>query len=145
MKIEQKITSHKNYGGSRSTDDIVYIVVKTIDDRPITHYHVVNGTAIQLIPDENISESVNGARMCFTGYLHGICTRYNCVSIGVPEKMSRDDKKTLLYLVMTLKQRYRIYDDNIVRLKDVTGECNPEIYYDDGSWKRDIKDKLIEL
>ena len=145
MKIEKKFAHCKHYGDKRSTNDIDYIVVKSIDDRPITHYHVVNKTAIQLVPDENISDSVNGPRMCAKGYLHGVCTRYNSVSIGIDDKMSRDDVQTLINLIMTLRQRYKVKNENVIRLKDITGECNPEMLYDDDSWKKDIKDMLIEV
>lgn len=145
MKIEKKFAHCKHYGDKRNTNDIDYIVVKSIDDKPITHYHIVNESAVQLIPDDHISDSVNGAKMCAKGYLHGICTRYNSVSIGVSDKMSRDDIQTLINLIMTLRQRYKVKNENVIRLKDVTGECNPEILYDDDSWKKDIKDMLIEV
>lgn len=145
MKIEKKYAHCSHYGDKRDINDIDYVVIKSIDDKPITHYHVVNGNAIQLIPDENISDSVNGAKMCFKGYLHGVCTCYNSVSIGVPDKMSKDDSQTLINLIMTLKQRYKIKNENIVRQKDVTGEFNPENLYEDDVWKKDVIDKLIEL
>lgn len=145
MKIEKKIAHCKHYGDKRNLEDIHYIVVKSIDDKPITHYHVVGGDAIQLIPDNYISTSVNGARMCTKGYLHGICTQYNSISIGVTDKLSSGDLQTLVNLIMTLRQRYKIDSNNVIRQKDITGECNPEIFYDDNLWKKDIKDMLIEL
>lgn len=46
---------------------------------------------------------------------------------------------------MTLKQRYKIKNENIVRQKDVTGEFNPENLYEDDVWEKDVIDKLIEL
>lgn len=145
MKIEKKYAHCSHYGDKRDENDINYIVIKSIDDKPITHYHIVNGTAIQLIPDENISDSVNGARMCVKGYLHGICTRYNSVSIGVSDKMSKEDLQTLINLIMTIRQRYKIKNENVIRQMDITGEFNPEIFYEDDTWKKNILDKLIEL
>ena len=144
MKIEKKITSQKHYGDIRSIDDIVFIVLQTIDNSPVTHYHVVDGTAIQLVPDNYISDSVNGPRYSKFGYLHGICTKYNCISIGVPEKMSQEDKQTCLNLIMTLKQRYKIHEDNVIRQMDVTGEVDPVEWHNNDKWKKDIKDKLID-
>lgn len=145
MKIEKKYAHCSHYGDKRDENDINYIVIKSIDDKPITHYHIVNGTAIQLIPDENISDSVNGARMCVKGYLHGICTRYNSVSIGVSDKMSKEDLQTLINLIMTIRQRYKIKNENVIRQMDITGEFNPEIFYEDDTWKKNILDKLIEI
>lgn len=145
MRIEKKFAHCKCYGDKRDINDIDYLVIKSIDNKPITHYHVVNGTAIQLIPDENISDSVNGPRLCAKGYLHGICTRYNSISIGVSDKLSENDIQTLIKLVMTLRQRYKVKSDNVIRQKDITGECCPEIWYEDDTWKQDIKDKLIEV
>lgn len=145
MKIEKKYAHCSHYGGKRDENDINYIVIKSIDDKPITHYHIVNGTAIQLIPDENISDSVNGARMCVKGYLHGICTRYNSISIGVSDKMSKEDLQTLINLIMTIRQRYKIKNENVIRQMDITGEFNPEIFYEDDTWKKNILDKLIEI
>ena len=145
MKIEKKYAHCSHYGDKRDENDINYIVIKSIDDKPITHYHIVNGTAIQLIPDENISDSVNGAKMCVKGYLHGICTRYNSISIGVSDKMSKEDLQTLINLIMTIRQRYKIKNENVIRQKDITGEFNPEIFYEDDTWKKNILDKLIEI
>lgn len=145
MKIDKQLAPLKYYGDRRSKDDIIYIVVQSIDNRPITHYQVVNGIAIQKIPDDYLSDAVNGPRMCSFGYLHGICTKYNSITIGISDRLSEDDLQTCRHLIMTIKQRYKIHDDCIIRQRDVTGEANPEIWFDDDRWKADIKDKLIEL
>lgn len=92
-----------------------------------------------------MSDAINGARLTLNGYLHGICTKYNCISIGVPCKMSEDDIQTCLNLVMTLKQRYKINNNDVVRQKDITGENDPVKWYDDYKWTNDIKNKLIEI
>lgn len=96
---------------------------------------------------EEIAEeySVNGGKRSKFAYLHGICNKYNCLSIGVPYRMSQDEKQTCINLIMTVKQRYKIKDENIVRQFDVTGEINPEEWYDDSLWNRDIKKKLIDV
>lgn len=145
MKIEKRIASPKYYGSKRDKNDITYIVVQTVGNTATPHYHIVNGIAIQIIPDEHMSDSVNGARLSDFGYLHGICTKYNSISIGVPEKMSEDDKQTCFDLIMTIKQRYKIKNENIVRKLSVTGEVNPREWFDNDKWKKDIQNKLIEL
>ena len=145
MKIERKIAEPRFYGDKRSTKDIKFIVIQTIGNKATTHYHITDGTAIQFVPDDHISDAVNGARMNRLGIFHGICTKYNSISIGVPSKMSDDDVQTCLNLIMTLKQRYKINNNDIVRQKDVTGENDPVKWYDDYKWTNDIKNKLIDI
>lgn len=145
MKIERKLADKKFYGEKRSTKDIQYIVIQTINNNATTHYHIRSSAVYQIIPDEYMSNATNGARASKNGFLHGICTKYNSVSIGVPCKMSLDDKQTCLNLVMTLKQRYKIDNDNIVRQVDVTGGFDPEEWCDNDRWVKDIKKKLIDI
>lgn len=145
MKIEKKIADIRHYGDRRKIGDITYIVIQTIGNKPSPHYHIVDGGAVQIVPDSYMSNSVNGARVNKRGYLHGICTQYNSISIGVPEEMSDDDKQTCLNLIMTLKQRYKVKNDNIVRQMNVTGENDPAEWRDEEKWKNDIKNKLIDI
>ena len=144
MKIEKKYANPKHYSDKRQ-DKILYIVIQALEHKPTPHYHIVDGKAIQVIPDDFMSDSVNGGQLNRNGYLHGICHKYNSISIGVTNNMSEDDIAMCFNLIMTLKQRYGIKNDNIVRQKDVTGEYNPCIWCDNDKWNKDIKDKLIEL
>ena len=145
MRISRRFADKRTYGEKRSTDDIQYIVVQTISNTASSHYFIRDNEAIQLIPDEYMSNAINGARIGKDGILHGICTKYNSISIGVPYEMSDDVKQMCLNLVMTIKQRYKICNENIVRKTDVTGESNPEAWYDNDRWTKDIKNKLIEF
>lgn len=74
-----------------------------------------------------------------------ICTKYNSVSIGLSDTLSEQDIETCLRLIMTLKQRYDVENDNIVRQMDITGEHNPKTWHDMNKWKKNIKDKLIDF
>ena len=145
MKIEKRIADAKHYGDKRSTKDIKYIVIQNITNKPVSHYNIINGEAIQIIPDDHIGNSVSGPRLNRRGYLHGVCTKYNSVSIGVPCKLSDSDKQMCFNLIMTIKQRYKINDDDIIRQMDVTGEMDPETWHDSDSWNKDIKNKLIDI
>ena len=131
MKIESKINKSKDYGAQRDISEIKYIVVQSIDNGPLTHYHVVNEKVIQMIPDKFMSDSVNGARLSQSGIYHGICTKYNSLSIGI----NKDDG-LCVHLILTLMQRYKIPPDNVIRKVDVTGEANPEIWFDNNEWGR---------
>ena len=120
-------------------------MVKNINNKALTHYVVKDEMVIQHIPDDNISEAVNGGRLNKFGYLHGICNKYNSISIGIISGMSSSGKKTCLNLIMTLKQRYKIDNDNIVRQMDVTGDIDPECWHDSKLWQAEIINNLIEI
>jgi hypothetical protein len=59
--------------------------------------------------------------------------------------MSEEDKQTCINLIMTIKQRYKIDNDNVIRQMDVTGVENPMIWKDKEKWISDIKNKLIDI
>lgn len=145
MKIEKRLANKKHYGDKRSTQDIKYIVLQTIGNNATPHYYISDNEAIQIIPDDFMSDAVNGAKVTKRGILHGICTKYNSIAIGVPCKMSDDVKQTCLNLIMTIKQRYKIENNDIVRQTDVTGSVNPEVWHDNNKWLNDIKNKLIDI
>lgn len=139
MKIQRRIADTGSYGDRRALSDITYIVIQTIENKPISHYNIVKGEVIQRIPDDYISDAVNGRKLCSKGILHGICTKYNCISIGLPEKLSTDDENACIKLIMTIKQRYKIEDSNVIRQMDVTGEPNPMIWQDNNKWAKFIQ------
>ena len=145
MKIEQQLLASELYGEKRNKKDIKYIVVQDIGNKHSPHYIVYEGKAIQKIPDDYASDSVNGCRLNRFGYLHGICTKYNSISIGIPSKMLTESKEMCVNLIMTLKQRYKISDDNIIRQMDITGELNPVCWHEFKTWERDVINKLIEI
>lgn len=145
MKIERRIADNRLYGDRRDKANIKYIVVQTIENRPTAHYHVVNGEAIQLVPDGNMSNSVNGGKLSPKGILHGICTKYNSISIGLPYNLTPEDIQTCIKLIMTIKQRYNVENENVIRQMDITGEPNPERWFKDDKWNQDIKSNLIDV
>lgn len=145
MKIEKKLTNPKYFDGERPKEDIKYIVIQNIDNIAIPHYHLSDGKVIQVIPDDNMTDAVSGPKLTRFGVLHGICSKYNSISIGVPYKMSAEDKQMCLNLIMTIKQRYKIKNDNIIRQKDITGIMNPDVWHDNDKWNTDIKNKLIDI
>lgn len=144
MKIEKNLTNPKNYCEERKCK-IEYIVIQNIGNRFSPHYHIVDGNAIQIIPDKNMSNSVNGGRLNQHGTLHGICTKYNSISIGIGINPSSDDIKACISLIMALKQRYNVKIENVICQRDITGELSPERWCDKGRWKAEIVDKLTEF
>lgn len=144
MRIESRLTNPQNYDGIR-LEDIKYIVIQNIDNKFSPHYHIKDGKAIQIIPDDNMSDSVNGGKLNICGTLHGICTKYNSISIGVCDNLSKEDKKVCVNLVMTLKQRYNVEKNNIIRKKDVTGALEPTEWHNDKNWIEEMVNQIIEL
>lgn len=144
MRIESRLTNPENYDDVRP-DSIKYIVIQNIGNTYSPHYHIKDGKAIQIIPDVNMSNSVNGGRLNGCGMLHGICTKYNSISIGVCDNLSKDDKKACIDLVMTLKQRYNVEKNNIIRKKDITGVSEPTEWYNDKNWIEEVVKQIIEL
>ena len=144
MRIEKQLVDKQYYGKKRLKSDIKYIVVQTVGTK-LPHYVVKDGKSIQHIPDEYITDAISGGKLNKQGYLHGICTKHNSISIGVFDVMSDEDKQTCLNLIMTLKQRYHIDNFDIVRQVDVTGAVNPRGWYESRAWAKDITDKLIDV
>ena len=145
MRIASQLVEPQYYGENRNVEDIKYIVIQTIGNKAVPHYYIQDGIAIQKVPDEYTSDAVSGGRVNKYGYLHGVCTKYNSISIGLPEEISLENKTICVNLIMTIKQRYNIANNDIVRQMDVTGACDPECWFNDTYWNKDIKDRLIEI
>ena len=139
MKIESKINKAKDYGEIRPTSDIEYIVVSALNNKSSTHYHVANNKAVQVIPDNCMSDTVCGPRLNKFGIYHGICTRYNSLTIGINEVDG-----LCVHLILTLMQRYNIPPDNVLRKLDITGEMEPDLWSNDYKWY-EIKDKIKSI
>lgn len=145
MIIEKKYTDPKNYGDKRKVEDIEYIVIQEISEKPISHYHVINEKVVQLIPDDFISNSVNGPRCCYLGIYHGICTKYNSITICIADTPNKCDMELLSHLIMTLKRRYKISENKIIRQSEVTGEPNPQIFLDNELWRKKVIQRIQEM
>lgn len=145
MIIEKKIADPKNYGDKRNVEDIKYIVIQEVSDKPISHYQVLNNNVIQVIPDDYISNSVNGPRCCHLGIYHGICTKYNSITICIAESPNNDDLDLLSHLIMTIKRRYKISVDKIIRQSEVTGEANPQMFLDNDLWRKKVIQRIHEM
>lgn len=145
MIIEKKIADPKNYGDKRNVEDIEYIVIQEVSDKPISHYQVMNNKVIQVIPDDYISNSVNGPKCCHLGIYHGISTKYNSITICIAEIPNNDDLDLLSHLIMTIKRRYKISVDKIIRQSEVTGEPNPQIFLDNDLWRKKVIQRIHEM
>ena len=136
MKIERKYADLK-YREKRC-DNIEYIVIQSFTDKDTSHYQIIDGKVYQMLPDNILSASVNGGRLNQYGILHGICTKYNSITIGVKDDPENDDIELCKHLIMTLRQRHKIKENNIIRQIDITGEVSPKIWFDKDKWEKDI-------
>lgn len=144
MKIEKKYADLKPRE-KRNTNDINYIVIQAFNDNDTSHYHISDGKVIQVLPDACISNSVNGGRVSRLGVYHGICNKYNSVSIGISNHPEEDDIELCKHLIMTLIYRLKIKKDNVIRQVDITGEISPEVWYDKDKWELDVIDKIKDM
>lgn len=145
MTIEPKYTDPRNYGDVRDIKDIEYIVVQSFSKRPTAHYHIIKGKIYQIIPDEYISESVNGPKLTHFGKYHGICTKYNSISINIDENCSNKDIQLLSYLIMSIKRKYNVKKEKIIRQLEVTGEADPLRFFDSEEWNKKVINRIIDM
>lgn len=144
MKIEKKYADTK-VREKRSTDDIEYIVIQSFNNKDTSHYHISDGKVIQILPDSCISNSVNGGKLSDLGVYHGICTKYNSISISVNNHPDEEDIELCKHLIMTLIYRHKIIKNKIIRQTDITGEVSPEIWFDIDKWNSDVIDKIKDM
>lgn len=144
MKIEPKIIDTSQCL-SRNSSDIKYIVIQEFKNGTPSHYQIANGKVYQMIPDKKTSDAINGPKISSKGKFHGICTKYNCISISIDKAPSKEDTEIINHLIMTIRQRYKINLSNVLRQTDVTGEMSPEIWYDNSRWDRDVISKLNDM
>ena len=144
MKIERKYTDTKTRE-KRNTKDIDYIVIQSHNNKDTSHYHIADGKIVQVLPDTYISNSVNGGRLTKLGIYHGICTKYNSISISVNNHPDEEDIELCRHLIMTLIYRHKINKEKVVRQTDVTGEVSPEIWFDKDKWDSDVIEKIKDM
>ncbi len=143
MKIEKKLADIK-YREKRC-DDIQYIVIQAFNEKDTSHYQVYNGKVYQILPDDVLSNSVNGGKLNKYGVLHGICTKYNSITISLKDYPEEDDIELCRHLIMTLRQRHKIDENNIIRQIDITGEVSPKKWFNRGKWEEDILEAIRKM
>lgn len=160
----KKIPCNKNnYGGTRSTSAIKYIVIHfTANDgdsatgngnyfknnvvKASAHYFVDDTTVIQSVADNIVAWSVGGSKYsdCKStggGTKYGIVTNTNSISIEMCDT-KRDGKvmateatqKNCIKLAVKLMKKYNIPVSNVVRHFDVTGKKCPAYFVEKSKW-----------
>ncbi len=164
--LKTNIANNANFGGSRATNKIKYIVIHyTGNDgdtdenngkyfannivKASAHYFVDADSVTQSVPDDFVAWSVGGSKYtnCSTtggGKYHGKCTNTNSISIELCDEVKNGvvypSAKTIenaLELTKTLMKKYGIKKENVIRHFDVTGKGCPAYWC--GSEAKDAK------
>lgn len=154
MEIKKHLANKSNYGGTRSTGSIQYIVVHyTANDgdtdenngkyfannvvKASAHYFVDDDSATQSVLDNCIAYSVGGSR--YSNYkqtggakFYGQCTNANSISVEICDDVKNGtvypSAKTIsnaLELVRMLMVKYNIPAARVIRHFDVNGKPCP--------------------
>ncbi len=171
MNLTQKLAHKSNYGGTRSTSTIKYIVIHyTANDgdkawnnanyfqspnrNASAHYFVDDNYVYQSVPDNYVAWSVGGAKYsdCAKtggGKLYGKCTNSNSINI----ELCDTNKNGTVYptqatinraieLTKELMKKYNVPADRVVRHFDTNGKHCPAYWMDNSKWNKEFHGKL---
>lgn len=168
--LKMNLADKSNYGSSRSTSSIKYIVWHyTANDgdtdeangkyfnspnrNASAHYFVDDDSITQSVPDNYVAWSVGGNR--YANYkttggakLYGIAKNANTLNIELCDtqkngKYNVSDKtlSNAIALTKDLMKKYNIPIENVIRHFDVTGKSCPAYYVDEILWN-EVKNKI---
>lgn len=158
-----------NYGSSRSTSSIKYIVIHYTandgDSAPnngnyfknnvvsaSAHYFVDDNVIVQSVQDNYVAWAVGGSKYNNGGgRLYKIATNSNTISIELCDMVkngtiaaSEATIQNALDLVRTLMVKYNIPVTNVIRHYDVTGKPCPAYWVDDNRWRNEFWNRINE-
>lgn len=168
--LKTNFADKSNYGSSRSTSSIKYIVWHyTANDgdtdeangkyfnspnrNASAHYFVDDDSITQSVPDNYVAWSVGGNR--YSNYkttggakLYGVAKNANTLNIELCDtqkngKYNVSDKtlSNAIALTKDLMKKYNIPIENVIRHFDVTGKSCPAYYVDEVLWN-EVKNKI---
>lgn len=159
---KQRLAHRSNYGNSRSTSTIKFIVLHyTANDgdtdegngsyfannvtKTSAHYFVDDNSITQAVPDNYIAYhcGTNGT------YKHIACRNANSIGIELCDTV-KDGKvyptaKTIANAVTLVKElcaKYDIPPERVIRHYDVTGKACPAYWTDDTKWKSEFWNQI---
>lgn len=165
VTIKTNLANHENYGKSRNTNNIAFLVIHyTANDgdtdenngnyfknnvtKTSAHYFVDDDSITQSVPDNYIAYHC-GAKT----YKHAKCRNANSIGIEICDDVKNGviypSTKTIanvLDLVAHLMKKYNIPKENVIRHYDVTGKLCPAYWCGsaekDKKWKSEFWDKI---
>ena len=166
MNIKTKLAHKENYGSSRNTSKIKYIVIHytsndgDTDEGNGKHFNgtVTKTSAHYFVDSDSITQSVPDNYVAYhcgtTGkYKHSTCRNTNSIGIELCDDVRNGvvypSAKTIenaLELVRFLMDKYSIPQSNVIRHYDVTGKLCPAYWCGnttkDNKWKTEFWNKL---
>lgn len=161
LTIKTNLANKNNYGGSRNTGTIKYLVIHyTANDgdtdeangkyfannvvKSSAHYFVDDDSVIQSVPDNYVAYHCGAKK-----YYHSICRNANSIGIEMCDtnKNGKYDvtEKTLsntILLVKSLMEKYNIPLSNVIRHYDVTHKLCPAYFVNDNTAWQNFKNRL---
>lgn len=161
MNIKIKLAHKSNYGNSRNTNTIKYIVIHytandgDTDENNGVYFknNVVKSSAHYFVDDDSVTQSVPDNYIAYhcgaTTYKHGYCRNANSIGVEICDDVKNgviypSDKTitNVLELVAYLMKKYNVPKENVIRHFDVTGKHCPAYWVNDAKWKTEFWDKI---
>lgn len=165
MNLKTALANKSNYGGSRSTANIKYLVIHyTANDgdtdenngnyfknnvvKSSAHYFVDDDSVTQTVPDNYIAYHCGA-----TSYKHSYCRNANSIGIEICDDIrngviypSAKTIQNVLELTEYLMKKYNIPKANVIRHYDVTGKLCPAYWCGttdkNNKWKTEFWNKI---
>jgi N-acetylmuramoyl-L-alanine amidase CwlA len=165
VNIKTHLANKGNYGSTRSTNDIKYIVIHYTGNDGDTdenngkyfannvvqvsaHYFVDDDSITQSVPDNYVAWHCGGK-----SYKHKYCRNTNSIGIEICDDVKNGvvypSAKTIqnaLELTVYLMNKYKIPRENVIRHYDVTGKLCPMYWCgnaaNEAKWKSEFWNKL---
>ena len=156
MNIKTDLANKSNYGGTRSTSVIKYIVVHytgndgDTDENNANYFqnNVVEASAHYFVDDDSITQTVPDDYVAWhcgaKTYKHANCRNTNSIGVEICDDVKNGviypSEKTIanaLELVKHLMQKYSVPHENVIRHYDVTGKLCPAYWC--GTTEKDAK------
>lgn len=161
VPIRRNLAHRSNYGGTRTSDAIKYIVIHytgndgDTDEANAKYFqnNVIQTSAHYFVDDDSITMSVPEEYIAYhcgaKTYKHKYCRNSNSIGIEICDDVRNGviypSEKTIqntLDLVRHLMQKYNIPTEHIIRHYDVTGKICPEYWVDDEKWKKEFWNRI---
>lgn len=156
MNIKTNLANKSNYGGSRNTNVIKYIVVHytgndgDTDENNGNYFknNVVEASAHYFVDDDSITQTVPDDYVAWhcgaKSYKHANCRNTNSIGVEICDDVKNGviypSEKTIenaLELVKALMKKYSVPQENVIRHYDVTGKLCPAYWC--GTTEKDAK------
>lgn len=159
VPIKQQIANKANYGTSRSTSNIKYIVIhgtgndgdtdesngkyfQTHIVKASAHYFVDDDSITQSVPDNYSAWAVGGKKYNNAGgRLYGTVNNSNSISIELCDTVKNGTvsptQRTInnaIQLTQQLMQKYNVPLHRVIRHYDVNGKACPSYWLNDNLW-----------